>query len=74
MYQFAEDYKFGSGGDAVYTALTPDFMRRDNIKRLEEVLKKLPVIVYNGQNDLICSGPGTSRWTFALSHNSTKEF
>ncbi|KAM3137794.1 hypothetical protein pb186bvf_010044 [Paramecium bursaria] len=74
LYQFAEDYEFSSGGGDVYAALTPDFMRRDNIERLEFVLKNIPVIVYNGQNDLICSGPGTSRWTYQLTHNNTSEF
>lgn len=50
-------------------------MKRDCVKRVEFVLeKKLPFLIYNGQNDLICSTPGTLRWVYNLNFANSEEY
>ena len=55
--------------------MSTDFMQRDCVGRLENVLKaKLPVLVYNGQNDLIVPTPATYRLVNSLKFDSADEF
>jgi hypothetical protein len=49
-------------------------MKSDCVARVETVLKSLPVIIYNGQNDLIVPNPATLRWAYNLNHDKTTEF
>ncbi len=50
-------------------------MKRDCVKRLENVLEaKLPVLIYNGQNDLIVPTPATLRTVNSLNWSSGNDF
>jgi carboxypeptidase C (cathepsin A) len=74
LFGFNPDYTFSMPSSEVYKSLSEDFMKSDCLARLEYVLTKLPVIIYNGQNDLIVPNPGTLRWVYNLNHPATKDF
>jgi hypothetical protein len=47
------DIKYGGQASNVYEGLYDDFMRQ-YVRLVEELLEaKVPVLIYNGQNDLI---------------------
>lgn len=48
--------------DQVYLELYEDFMKSE-VRIVESLLqKKVPVLIYNGQDDLIVETPGTIKW------------
>lgn len=49
-------------------------MQSDCVARVEYVLTKIPVLIYNGQNDLIVPNPATSRWVYALNYANSAEY
>ncbi|CAD8127868.1 unnamed protein product [Paramecium sonneborni] len=68
-------YKISNGADGpVQKALAYDFMLRDVVKTVEEILPKIPLFVFSGQNDLICSTPGTLRWLYDLKYSKIEEY
>lgn len=74
LFGFSLEYQYNQGSAAVYEALSTDFMKRDCVERLEEVLKSIPVLVYNGQNDLIVTSSGTMRWVNKLKYDGIEKF
>ncbi|CAK64904.1 unnamed protein product (macronuclear) [Paramecium tetraurelia] len=77
QFGFSEDwkYKISNADDGpVQKALKYDFMLRDVVLTVEEVVKKIPFLIYNGQNDLICSTPGTLRWVYDLKYEKIEEY
>ena len=62
LFGFDPAYNYSSFSEEVYEALDGDFMMSDCIERLEYVLTKLPVLVYNGQNDMIVPNPANDRF------------
>lgn len=74
MYALNDEIEFGAQSDKVYKALFTDFMR-DEVHLVEYCLsKKLPVLIYNGQNDIIVENPGTMRWVEQLHHPDGQKF
>ncbi|CAD8210813.1 unnamed protein product [Paramecium pentaurelia] len=76
-FGFSEDwkYKISNADDGpVQKALKYDFMLRDVVVTVEEVVKQIPFLIYNGQNDLICSTPGTLRWVYDLKYEKIEEY
>ncbi|CAD8157112.1 unnamed protein product [Paramecium pentaurelia] len=68
-------YKISNGADGpVQKALSYDFMLRDVVQTVEEILPKIPMFVFSGQNDLICSTPGTLRWLYNLKYSKIDEY
>jgi hypothetical protein len=49
-------------------------MKSDCIAKVETILKSLPVIIFNGSNDLIVPNPAAMRYVYNLSHEYTTEF
>lgn len=65
---------YGDQGGDVYEALFSDFMQSE-VHRVEYLLSKdLPVLIYNGQNDIIVENPGTMRWVDQMFFKNTTEF
>lgn len=66
---------YSQGSDAVYAALGQDFMRPYNYV-VEDLLNKntLPIIIYNGQDDLIVTNAGTMSWVEKLQWSGASEF
>lgn len=58
----------------VYNALTDDFMRSvaDKVSFLLE--NNVPVMLYNGQDDIICNSPNQQNWIGNLNWTSQQEF
>jgi carboxypeptidase C (cathepsin A) len=51
-----------------------DFMKPE-MNRVEYLLnKKVPILIYNGQDDLIVETPGTMRWVDRIYHSAAQEF
>jgi hypothetical protein len=74
VYGFNPEVIFDSQAEQVYDSLYTDFMNPE-IERVQFLLhKKIPVLIYNGQQDLIVSNPGTMRWADRLFHDSAHEF
>lgn len=38
------------------------------------LMKKIPILIYNGQQDLIVSNPGTMRWADKIFYDNANEF
>jgi carboxypeptidase C (cathepsin A) len=48
---------------------------KSEINRVEYLLSKgLPVLIYNGQDDLIVQNPGTMKWVDRLHHTQADQF
>lgn len=48
---------------------------KPEVARVEYLLSKdLPVLIYNGQNDIIVETPGTNRWIEQLHYKDHEEF
>jgi carboxypeptidase C (cathepsin A) len=48
---------------------------KNEINRVEYLLNKgLPVLIYNGQDDLIVSNPGTMKWVDRIYFANAEEF
>lgn len=62
IYGFNPEIGYDQQSDLVYDNLFTDFMKPE-ITRVEEILYRgLPVLIYNGQDDLIVQNPGTMKW------------
>ncbi len=48
LFGFNTNIEFNLGNDDVYNALSIDFMKSDCVARVEYVLTKIPVLIYNG--------------------------
>jgi vitellogenic carboxypeptidase-like protein len=65
---------YAAQADKVYEALYTDFMMQ-YVHLVEELLEwNVPVLIYNGQNDLIVETPGTFKWVELLHHTKADEF
>ena len=65
---------YQQGSDSVYGNLTDDFMQPYTYA-VEDILKQnLQVLVYNGQDDLIVTNPGTISWVENLNWPHADEF
>ncbi|PAV70994.1 hypothetical protein WR25_17160 [Diploscapter pachys] len=69
-----EHVKFGAQAGAVFNYQSDDFMR-PNYATVDELLSKnYAVVVYNGNEDLICNTMGTLRWMNRLQWPSYEAF
>ena len=74
VYGFNPEVIFDSQAEDVYNHLYTDFMKTE-INRVEFLLNKgMPVLIYNGQMDLIVTTPGTMRWVDKLFFAQAQEF
>lgn len=74
MYQLNPEIQFGAQSDNVYDELYEDFMK-PYVDRVEYLLaNKLPVLIYNGQNDIIVESPGTMRWVERINYPDAETF
>ena len=74
MYALSDEIEFGSQGGNVYQKLFTDFMMNE-VPLVEYCLaKKLPLLIYNGQNDIIVETPGTMRWVEQISYADSATF
>lgn len=72
-YKFSTDFNLVNS--KVHDSLLTDFMQADCVPRLEFVLsKKIPVLYYNGQDDLIVCTPCTESWLDLLKFDQAKEW
>lgn len=74
IYQLNPEIVYDSQADDVYNNLFTDFMKNE-INRVEYLLNKgMPVLIYNGQDDLIVSNPGTMKWVDRIYFANAEEF
>lgn len=74
IYGFNPEVVFDSQAEAVFDSLYTDFMQPE-VQRVQFLLnKKIPILIYNGQQDLIVSSPGTMRWADKLFYDNAHEF
>jgi carboxypeptidase C (cathepsin A) len=52
---------FIPGNDAIYTAFGPD-ISKSYAKRVVDVLRRIKVLIYNGQNDVVVNNPGVMQY------------
>lgn len=65
---------YDSQADMVYEKLYTDFMKNE-INIVEELLYRgVPVLIYNGQDDLIVQTPGTMKWVDRIFFSQAEEF
>lgn len=62
LFKFNPAIVFDATKPLVQKGLFNDFMRGYSPRVDFCLLKNLPVLVYTGQNDLICNTPGNMRW------------
>lgn len=74
VFKFERQLVFGNQSDKVYQGLYDDFMRQYVIRVEYLLTKNFPVLIYNGQNDLIVPNPGTMRWVDLLEYEHEHEF
>jgi vitellogenic carboxypeptidase-like protein len=60
-----ESIKFIPGNDQIYTAFGPD-ITQSVTRDLVEVLRKVKVLIYNGQNDVVVNTPGVLQYLNSL--------
>jgi carboxypeptidase C (cathepsin A) len=74
IYGFNTEIVYDSQADDVYNYLYTDFMQTE-INRVEYLLGKgLPILIYNGQDDLIVQNAGTMKWADKIYYASASEF
>lgn len=73
LYRLSSEIDFGSQGGNVYKKLFTDFMV-PYAHLVEYCLQNIPVLIYNGQNDIIVENPGTMRWVEQLHFDKAQEF
>lgn len=74
IYKLNPEIIYDSQSDMVYDALYTDFMKNE-INLVEELLYRgLPVLIYNGQDDLIVQNPGTMKWVDRIHFTQSEEF
>ena len=65
---------YDANADEVYNNLYEDFMKNE-VSRVEFLLSKnVPVLVYNGQDDLIVQSAGTMKWVDRLRYSKIDDF
>ncbi len=65
---------YDSQADMVYEKMYTDFMKNE-INIVEELLYRgMPVLIYNGQDDLIVQSPGTMKWVDRIHYSKSEEF
>ena len=74
IYGLNPEVVYGSQAEEVYDNLYTDFMKTE-IERVEYLLhKNMPILIYNGQQDLIVSTPGTMKWVDRIFFAAADEF
>ena len=74
LYKFNSEIVFDSQSEDVYTNLNEDFMKPED-RRVEALLARgMPILIYNGQDDLIVQNPGTMKWVDYLHHTYAEAF
>ena len=74
IYKFNDQIEYGMQQGNVYEALYTDFMI-PYTHLVEDLLsRKIYVMVYNGQNDLIVETPGTFKWVERIHYSHAAEF
>jgi hypothetical protein len=75
MYGLEASIKYNSQGGNVAESLHEDFMK-NYVSLVEKILiyHTIPVLVYSGQNDLICETPGSLRWVERLHYADGEKF
>lgn len=74
LYALNSGIIYDSNADDVYNNLYDDFMKNE-VSRVEFLLSKnIPVLVYNGQDDLIVQSAGTMKWVDRLRYSKIDEF
>ena len=74
MFHLNKEIEFGSQAGNVYEAMYNDFMRH-YVHLVEDLLaRKIYVMIYNGQNDLIVETPGTFSWAEKVHYDHADEF
>ncbi len=74
IYGFNPDVVYDSQADDVYNALYTDFMATETDRVSYLLYKGLPILVYNGQDDLIVTTPGTMKWIDRVYFSQAEEF
>jgi carboxypeptidase C (cathepsin A) len=73
LYKLSPEIDFNAQGGKVYKKLFTDFMVPYG-HLVEYCLQYIPVLIYNGQNDIIVENPGTMRWVEQLHHAKAQDF
>ena len=74
IYGLSKAIIYDSQADDVYNNLYTDFMKSE-VARVEYLLSQnIPVLIYNGQDDLIVQSAGTMRWVDKLKFNEAEQF
>ena len=74
LWKLNKDFTYNHQSKNVYEAMYEDFMK-PYVSLVEDLLKrKVHVLVYNGQNDLIVESPGTFKWVERVHHDSAAQF
>ena len=75
MYGLDPSVKYDRQKSNVAEALYEDFMKNE-VSLVDKILMNynVKVMVYTGQNDLICNTPGTLRWVENLHHKDSSKF
>ena len=73
-YGILDSATYSLGSDKVYKALYNDFMQPVTDKVDFLLQNKIPVLVYNGQDDLIVTSPGTMSWVEKLDYAKNNDF
>jgi carboxypeptidase C (cathepsin A) len=74
IYGFNTEVKYDINSANVYNNLKGIFMKPE-ANRVEYLLSKgIPVLLYNGQDNLIVPSLGAMKWVDNLNHNSAQEF
>ena len=72
LYGLSSAIIYDSQGDDVYKNLYTDFMKPE-VKRVEYLLAEgIPVLIYNGQDDLIVQTAGSMKWVDKISYGQTQ--
>jgi carboxypeptidase C (cathepsin A) len=74
IYVVSDEIEFGKQAGDVFKKLFTDYMKNE-VALVEYCLgKKLPLLIYNGQNDIIVSNPGTMRWVEQIHYAEADQF
>lgn len=74
MYGLSASIIYDSQGEDVYKYLYTDFMKPE-VHRVEYLLaENIPVLIYNGQDDLIVQSAGSMKWVDRISYGQINEF
>ena len=74
LYKLNPEIYYNRHSANVYKSMYEDFMK-PYVERVEYLLDhNLPVLIYNGQNDIIVETPGTNRWVERLYYADSEEF